>query len=252
MKSWFNEIYSLVLADVKEFFRIRFIITSSALMPVVMVLAFGLGARNGFNAIEGKDYFQYIFPAILAISAMFSSAYSAGFVIIFDREKYIVQDLIVSPVSYSSYILARIIASMIKSLPPLLIAMAIAIPLTSEPIIFNPLIVFVGFNLTTILFSTVGMIFGSFTVVYSFSGLVNIVLMPSMFFCDVFFPIANYQEFMYVVQIMPFTNAVQLFRYGISGEASMIGIPLNIMILLFYTVFTLGFWIWFFKKKMAH
>jgi len=246
---WLKMLYTIMLADLKEFFRVRLIIVSSCVMPVLMTIAFGFG-MNDQKAFNVENYFLFIFPAILALGTMFSSMFSGGYVIILDRQQSVIRDLILSPVTYSTYIIARIFSCVLKALPQLIASSLLALLFLKS---FTPhcsLFIILSFILTSVLFSTIGMIIGSFSNVVTFPGLANIILMPSMYLCDVFFPIENFKEFSLVVKAIPFTPSVQLFRYGFTGKGDLAAASINLGMLLAYALVTILFWVWFFKKQM--
>lgn len=249
MNSWLRNVYSIMGADLKEFYRVKLIIISSCLMPVLMTVSFGLGT-NYQEMANVKNYFMFIFPAILALGTMFSSIFSGGYVIILDRQQSTIRDLIISPVSYSTYITARILASVIKASPQLIISFALALPFMESFHVPHPLSIIAAFVLTSLLFTTVGMIIGSFSNVVTFPGLANIVLMPSMFLSDVFFPIANFKQFAAVVKLFPLTNSVKLFRYGFIGEGSVGDIMIGLSLLALSSAVVIVFWTWLFRKRV--
>jgi len=250
MKAWMNNLSSLVITDLKEFFRVRLIITSSALMPVIMTLAYGLGMKGNGDSIEGMPYFDFIFPGILALGTMFSAVFCGGYIIILDRQKSLIRDLLLSPVSYSTYILARLFAAVIKSSAQFVFCLIVAIPFIERGFVVHPFMLLTAFFLTALLFAAVGMILGSFSNVLTFPGIANFVLLPSMFFGGVFFPLSNFKTLGVAIQLIPFTGSVGILRYSITGTNLWGSMGLNFFMLLFYTFGAIAFWIWFFKKRI--
>lgn len=247
---WFKRIYSLAVADLTEFFRIELIIVSVALTPVIMMLSFGLGMKGSNVLVEGIPYFVFVVPGIFALGTMFSCTFSAGYTIISDRQRRLISDIVLSPVSYSSFVIARVISVILKSSTQLILTGLIAVLLLRVSL-SNVFVFFVAFVLTAIFFGGIGMIFGSFTNALTFQGLANIILMPSMFFCGVFFPISNFKHMASIIQLLPLTAAIEVFRFGVSGEVLVGTLSSNLVLLLIYDLLALLAGIGAFKKAVA-
>nr|VFK25674.1 MAG: ABC-type multidrug transport system, permease component [Candidatus Kentron sp. MB]VFK29661.1 MAG: ABC-type multidrug transport system, permease component [Candidatus Kentron sp. MB]VFK74861.1 MAG: ABC-type multidrug transport system, permease component [Candidatus Kentron sp. MB] len=236
MNPWLDSVFILLATDLREFFRTRLIIPSSSVMPVMMTLAFGLAGPAIQTAGFGDTYFEFIFPSILALATMFSATFAAGYVVILDRQKGVIRDMMLSPAPYSAYVVGRLAGIVLKSIPPLLITLAVAAPLLSGwPWHLLPLFGLV-FVLTSVQFAALGMIVGAYSNVMTFSGWANLYLMPFMFFCAVFFPLEAFGSAGWLVQFVPFTSSVQLFLYAVSGERPLHGIGINLILLFGYTV----------------
>lgn len=247
MKGWLRGFGSLVLSDLRQFYRVRLIVLSSSLMPVAMTLSFGLGAGTSGTA----PAFGFIFPGILALATMFSAMFSGGYGIILDRQQSIIRDLMLSPVSYSAYVMARLVGVALKSTPPLAFSFVCALPFLAEWWPSHPLVALTAYLLSALLFAAVGMWIGSFSNVMTFPGLANFVLMPFMFFCGVFFPVADLGGLQPLVEALPFTSTVALYRYAVTG-AALPAVAGELALLAFYTVATVALWTWVFKKKVVN
>ncbi len=245
MVDWLNKTYTLVIADIVEFFRIPLAVLSTILTPLAMVLSFGLGMKHG-SIIDETPYFLFLFPGILSLGTMFSCTFSTGYTIINDRQRRIISDIVLSPISYSSFVIARIVGSLIKSVIQFLLILIIGI-LFSQSLPSNLLLLFIAFLLTGIIFSAIGMIFGVFTNILTFSGFANIVLMPAMFFSGIFFPISYYKRFAPIIQLLPFTLSVDIFRSSFISDYS-VDLSLFIILLIIYAICFVSIGILLFKK----
>jgi ABC-2 type transport system permease protein len=251
VKAWWRGVVSLLQADLRQFFRVRLIIASSALMPMVAMIAFGLGMGSAPGTEGVASYFAFICPAILALGTLYSTVFSGGYVVILDRQQSVVRDLMLSPASYSSYVTARLVAVVVKATPQLLLSLACAWPFLSGVRLQHPVVMALGFVISAVLFASLGMMVGAFSDVLTFPGWANFILMPFMFFCGVFFPVRNLGPLVPVVQLLPFTSTVELFRYGVMGQAALGGAAGQLALLVLYAAAGVAAWTWLFKRKVA-
>lgn len=235
MIEWLNRIYAAMLLDLIEFFRYRMAVVSTALTSLVMILAFGLGMGKSNYMVEGIPYVYFIIPGILAVGTMFSCIYSAGYTIILDRQRKLIDDIILSPASYSSFIIGRILSNMIKSSIQLIIVLFIAVVFLKMPIP-NFFIFGIAFVLTVILFAAIGMTLASFTDILSFAGFANLITLPFMYFCGVFFPVTYFKGLASIIQLAPFTAAIEVFRYAFTKQVLVGNLFSNLFILLFWSM----------------
>lgn len=236
MRNYMKKVFTMLKADLIEWTRIKTAIIVSMLQPVVMVIAFGLSSKHG-----GGTQFDYSIPGILAIAVMFSVTFSAGYETISDRERRLVDDVVLSPVSYSSFIISRLLSALIKCTFPTGSALLIGVIFfgVRVPHFFTIVLAYI---LTAVICAGLGMMVGAFTNHLAFEGMVNFFLVPSMFFGGIFFPIGNLGGFGKVVRFFAITPAVELFRYGLTGEITVGNMLSNYIIILVYAVifFLLG------------
>ena len=246
MTGWLRAFGSLVVSDLRQFYRVRLIVLSSSLMPVAMTLSFGLGE----GASGSAPAFGFIFPGILALATMFSALFSGGYGIILDRQQSVIRDLMLSPVSYSAYVMARLLGVALKSTPPLGLSLLCALPFLAEWRPAHPFVALAAYLLSALLFAAVGMWIGSFSNVMTFPGLANFVLMPCMFFCGVFFPVADLGRLQALVQALPFTSTVALYRHALTG-APLPAVAGQLALLAFDTAAIVALWTWIFKRRVV-
>ena len=171
MGNFLKKVFTMLKADLLEWTRIKTAIIVSMLQPVIMVIAFGLRGAQ----------FEYSIPGILAIAVMFSVTFSAGYETISDRERRLVDDVVLSPVSYSSFIVSRLFSALIKSILPIGAALLIGMLFFGVGV-SHFLTIVLAYILTAIVSAGLGMTVGAFTNHLSFEGMVKFFLIPSMFF----------------------------------------------------------------------
>lgn len=238
-----NRIYTLIIGDLTEFFRIKMAIISSCITPIIMTISFGLGV--------GKESFLFIVPGILALGTMFSCTFTVGYTFITDRQRRLISDIVLSPISYSSFVIARILGNIVKCCFQFFITTIIAIIFFRLPLP-HPLILMTTYIFTAIFFGGIGMIFASLTSAMTFPGIVNILIIPFMFFCGVFFPVTNFVEWIsWIVRFLPFTSSVELFRYAVTNEFLVGSLVSNGILLIFYSFLAVYLGIYIFKRSVV-
>ena len=157
MRNYMKKVFTMLKADLIEWTRIKTAIIVSMLQPVVMVIAFGLSSKHGSGT-----QFDYYMPGILAIAVMFSVTFSAGYETISDRERRLVDDVVLSPVSYSSFIVSRLLSALIKCMLPTGAALLIGVIFfgVKMPHFFTIVLAYI---LTAVICAGLGMMVGAFT-----------------------------------------------------------------------------------------
>lgn len=229
VKDYCRKVFILLRSDLIEYIRLKMAIIVNILQPLCMMVAFGLTASNG-----GKEQFDVAVPGILCASIMFGVTYTIGFTTISDRERRLVDDIVLSPVSYSAFIVSRFAGAIIKTAIPFLVSLLVGV-LFFQVRVEHILFLIISYVLTSIVFAGIGMAIGSFTNHLTFDGIVNFVLIPLMFFGGIFFPVKQLGKLALVIKYLPVTPSNEIFRYALSGNI-MMGTKLsNMIILLLYT-----------------
>lgn len=253
MTDWLNKVYILIIGDLTEFFRIRMVTFSTLLTPVVMLFSFSLGMGQAELTVKGIPlgipYVDYVVPGIIALGTMFSCSFTLGYTIISDRQRRLIGDIVLSPVSYSSFVIARILAGLVKCAAQFIASIIIVLLLLRTPV-NHPFLLLCAYILTAVFFGALGMFFGAFSNSLTFPGFVNIVHMPFMYFCGVFFPINNFRGLAALLQFMPFTACIEMFRYAIYGKSLVFNYGQNLLLLFFYCFIMVSLAIWVFKKSV--
>jgi len=245
MDNYFKKVFTMLKADLIEYTRVKIAVVISILQPVVMMVAFGLSSLHG-----GKDQFVYAVPGIIGVAVMFCVTFSAGFQTISDRERRLVDDIVLSPVSYSSFILARLLSAIIKCVLPTGAALLIGIVFFDVQVqhIFTFILCYI---ISAVIYAGLGMMVGAFTNHLAFEGTVNFFLVPAMFFGGVFFPIEKLGDFAKVVEYFAITPSIELFRYALNGNITIGSQLSNYIILLIYAIISFILGIFSFKTAVT-
>jgi ABC-2 type transport system permease protein len=249
MGNWVNWTFATAKLDLMEFLTYRMAVISTVLTSFVMVAAFGLGARQNQMTIEGMSYIVFILPGILAMGTMYSCIYSAGYTIILDRQRRLIDDLVLSPIAYSSFVVGRLVSNLLKSSLQFTVTISIAVLLIKVPV-EEPAVLLLSFLLTAIMIGAIGMILGSMSNILSISGLINVVTLPFTYFCGVFFPVRYFKQLSPVIEWVPFTSSIELFRYGLIQKTLVGSFSSNLLNLVFFATVFLAASIMAFRRSV--
>ncbi|MFO7676706.1 MAG: ABC transporter permease [bacterium] len=204
--------------DIIRYFRERSQLYGSLARPVLWLFILGMGLRGPAAHIEGVNYTQFIFPGIIAMTAIFTSIQSA-ISIIWDREFGFLKAILVAPVPRTSVVIGKGLAGTTLSLVQGAIILALA-PLVRVPIAplnIAPLLLvmaLLSFGLTGI-----GIVIAArMTSFQGFGTIMNFVIMPMWFLSGALFPARNLPWWlMTLVRVNPLTYGVDLVRRLVLG-----------------------------------
>ena len=103
------------LRDTIRYFREKSQLYGSLARPVLWLFILGMGLRGSAGSIGGMNYTQFIFPGIIAMTAIFTSIQSA-ISIIWDREFGFLKEILVAPVPRTSIAIGKCLAGTTLSL----------------------------------------------------------------------------------------------------------------------------------------
>ncbi|MFJ7769635.1 ABC transporter permease [Streptomyces sp. NPDC097107] len=222
---WVADVLRLVALDLRQFFDNKLYSVSTFLTSVSMVLAFGAATDEMASPAPGAaTFFDFVFPGILAAGVMFSCTYTVGYTIIVDRNRRTIEDLILSPLSYSGFLVARFAGVLFKCLLQFAAVLVLGIAVFDAAVKSVPLAA-LAFVTGCLAFAGLGVLVATFSTEISFPAVVNIIVIPLMYFAGVFFPLGNLGWVGDVMERLPLSVNVELFRAATgqgpaaSGEA---------------------------------
>ncbi|ACL75329.1 ABC transporter permease [Ruminiclostridium cellulolyticum] len=238
VRLWFRAVLDFVIMDLLQFLRSPAGLITTLLTPITMIASFGLGtsvpASSSISPVTSGSYFQFVAPGIMFVGIMFSSTFTMGYGILVDKRKRIAEDVITSSIPYSAFVSGRFFSMLIKSILQMLIIVITAI-LFFDLNVKYPGMLLLAITCTTFFFAGFGVLLAAGTDEIAFSGLSNMLLVPLFYFSGVFFPIENFGGLGKVLQFLPSSIQVKLFRYSILGD-----LPNNILLpIILALVFTL-------------
>ncbi len=187
----------------------------SLLEPVLYLLALGFGLGGFVQPIDGQPYIQFIAPALVAVSMMFSSFYEctfASFVRMYFQKTF--DAIIATPVSIEEVITGELLwgatKSLINSSIVLVVIALFGVPLTPYFLLIPPFAFLVG-----LLFSSIAMCFTAIVPNIDSFNYPNFLFITPMFLLSgTFFPLTSMPELIQLAAqaILPLTNAVIVTR----------------------------------------
>jgi ABC-2 type transport system permease protein len=228
--SWLGDVLGLVAIDMRQFFDNRLFAISTLLTSVSMVLAFGAATDQMVSpSTSAANYFGFVFPGIIGAGIMFSCTYTVGYTVIIDRNRRTIEDLIMSPLSYSGFLLARLIGVVLKCLLQFVLVIVLGVWVFDARIESVSLFV-LGFFTACLAFAGLGILVATYTNEISFPAVVNIIVIPLMYFAGIFFPIENLGTLGDVFAKLPLAVHVDVFRAATSPDFSLSGLTLALAV----------------------
>jgi ABC-2 type transport system permease protein len=209
---------AVVLRDLMRFWKERIRLATGLLQPLLylFVLGSGLGASS---ALGGSQYVRYIFPGVLGLSLLFTSAYSA-ITIVFDREIGFLKAVLVAPVSRPTIALGKVVSGAIQALSQALLLL-----------LFSPLVglwlgprelleLVLSMAGCAMAFSGLGVaVAARFSSVEVFPVLLNAVLLPMFFLSGALFPLSRAPVWLQrLAHFDPVAYGIDLMRGALLGE----------------------------------
>ena len=187
----------------------------SLLEPILYLLALGFGLGGFIQSINGQPYAQFIAPALVAVSMMYSSFYEctyASFVRMYFQKTF--DAIIATPVNIEEVITGEILwgatKSLINSSIVLLVVFVFGL-LTSPLFLLIPIISFI----IGLLFSSIAMCFTAILPnieAFNYPGFLYIT--PMFLLSGTFFPLTSLPEALQIIAqiLFPLSNATIITR----------------------------------------
>jgi ABC-2 type transport system permease protein len=221
-------IYTIWLRDVRRFVRDRPRIIGSLTQPTLFLLVLGTGLGHGlvrgFGAAGaatgggGQGYMAFIFPGIVAMTILFTSAFSA-ISVIWDREVGFLKEVLVAPVSRWAVTVGKVLGgatvAVMQGCLMLLLAPLAGVHLSLATVLaMLPLMFLVAFAMTAMGLAAAARMRS----MQGFTVIMNFMILPIFFLSGAMFPIHGLPAWMDVlVHVDPLTYGVDALRGATSG-----------------------------------
>ncbi len=189
---------------------------SMLLQPFLFLFVMGTGLSSVINTGGGMDFRTFLFPGVLAMSVLFSSAF-AGVSLVWDREFGFLREILVAPVGRTAIIVGKCLGgattSTLQSLVLLVLAGLVGVP-------YNPLLLL---SLLALLFlgalmlTALGVLLSArIRQMQAAFPAMQLVITPMMFLSGALFPIAHLPAWLATLtKLNPLTYVVQPMRAAI-------------------------------------
>ena len=185
------------------------------LEPIFYLFALGYGLGRFVQPIQGLPYVQFIAPALVSISMMYSSFFECtygSFVRVYFQKTF--DAIIATPISIEEVIAGEMLWGATRSLISSVIVLGVvaAFGLISNPLaLLVPLVAFFG----GLMFSAIAMCFTSLASNIDFFNYPGFLFITPMFLLSgTFFPLGDLPQFMQIFAkiFLPLTHTVNLTR----------------------------------------
>lgn len=189
-------------------------VVSSLVQPVLFLFVLGSGLGSLMQAGSGGvDFRTFLFPGVLAMSVLFTAAFS-GISMVWDREFGFLREMLVAPVSTTAILTGKCLGgatvATLQSIIILLMAGLAGVP-------YDPLMMLEMIGLLFIMafmITALGLVLSArVKQVQSAMPLVQLVITPLMFLSGTLFPLSRLPGWLYwATHLNPMTYAVSPLR----------------------------------------
>ena len=210
---------TLLAREVRRFLRIPTqAIVAPVLSAVLFLLIFGsvIGGRVG--QIGSTSYIEFIVPGLVMMNLVTSSLSNGTFSLFIQKFMGVIDDLLISPLSYYEIVLAFMLASMVRGLLIGTIVFVISIFFIGVQLFSLPILLFF-MVVTSAFFSSLGLLIGLYSEKFEQLEVLNVFLItPLIFLGGVFYSVSMLPEaFQAFTHLNPFFYIVNGFRYAMIG-----------------------------------
>ena len=206
-------IWTIVLRELRIYFRDRSYVISSIFRPVLWLIVIGFGVGSAVRTGGGPSYSQFVLPGIIAMALLFSSVFF-GMSIIWDRQFGFLKVILVSPVPREFVVIAKMLSGSIISTFQGVIVLCLA-PMMKMHVgalqaAATVLLMFASAMALTSLGIFIASRMESFE---GFNLIMNFVIMPMFFFSGALFPLKKIPAVLrWLVELNPVTYSVDAMR----------------------------------------
>lgn len=194
----------------------------SLFAPFFLLAFLGLGFKRAGLPGMDTDYLSFLTPGMMSMTLL-SASNSTSFLMLWDREKGFLKEIMVTPISRLSIILGRatvgITNALIQSMIILLAGLAMGMKLSGAA---GFLLSFVFIILIASTFIGLGLTLASFLKdTYGFGLILGFILYPFLFLSGALYPVDRFP--LYIAQfsyLNPLTYGIDGLRYSLLGASS--------------------------------
>lgn len=234
-----NATYTIWSKHMLKFFRNREELGGLLLQPILWVVLFGVGMGSLVGNVNGGDYFSFMLPGILALTALGGAA-GGGMSLVDERLRGIIKEYLVAPIPRLSILLGNAASTATKSLLQVLIILVLGALMGAH--ISMSLLSWLSMLILLILF-TLGFAGIALAVaarsssIMGYHGMIFLFNLPLLFASNALYPLANMPGWIRVIALAnPTTYLIDALRSLVFGSQSTIGLAASWAVL---TIFAL-------------
>jgi ABC-2 type transport system permease protein len=209
--NWYPIFLREILIFERRLLRLGYVV-SAFLMPLLYLLAFGLGLGRRVN-ISGGSYLNYLLPGLIAMSSMINAYTWVANGLTMGRLYFqTFQVYVQAPVSAAAIVWGQVAAGIVRGLLSSLILLILGLVIGSG--LHLNLLFLLSLVLNCLLFSAMGVVVGMRSRTHEdTANFSNFFIMPMAFFSGTFFPIKQMPWVLQViVTCLPLTHTNYLLR----------------------------------------
>ncbi len=229
--------------EILKFFRQRERLYSALVRPTLWLFVFAVGSQNalGISIIEPYEtytpYQEYILPGLLGLIILFQSMQSS-LTLVYDREIGVMKALMMSPMSRSALLFAKIIAAALLSALQVYIFLILALIFDISFSLSGWLLIFPIILLSGLMLGSIGLCVTLYAKkIENFAGMMNFVVFPMFFFSPALYPLWKFRELdaniiYYICLVNPFTYVIELIRFTAYSQTNFFSLCVTMAVTL--------------------
>jgi ABC-type multidrug transport system permease subunit len=210
--NWYPIFLREILIFERRLLRLGYVV-SAFLMPLLYLLAFGLGLGRRVN-ISGGSYLNYLLPGLIAMSSMINAYTWVANGLTMGRLYFqTFQVYVQAPVSAAAIVWGEVASGIVRGLLSSLILLILGVVIGSG--LNLNLLFLLSLVINCLLFSAMGVVVGMRSKTHEdTANFSNFFIMPMAFFSGTFFPIKQMPWVLQaIVTCLPLTHTNYLLRY---------------------------------------
>lgn len=229
---WYPVFLREMLLFRAKLFRLGYIF-SSMFVPLLYLLAFGLGLGRSVRISEGT-YLEFLLPGLVAMSSMTNSYNWVASGINLGRLYFkTFQVLVQAPIPPSAIVIGEVLSGMVRGLFASLMIILVGVLLGGSGFI-TPIFI-TALLINCFLFASLGVVVGMITKSHEDTSMYsNFFILPMAFFGGTFFPVEHMPPLLKgIVLVLPLTHTNILMRKTHLDT----GLMVSLAVLVTYSIF---------------
>ena len=232
----------------REFKRTMMTINQVVWPPMITTLLFlfifGVGLSSAMRLMDGVPYIQFLLPGLVMLNVISSSYDESSSSLFQQRFQLSIQELLIAPLSHLELLLGYIVGSILRGLVIGALVMAIGL-LVVHVAPRDGLILFYFMLVTSLLFSSVGMIAGLLAKTFdNLAILTTFIITPLTYVGGVFSSVHALPPLVQKISYFnPMLYMIDGLRFGYIGRSDITpAIDAAVVTVLAVTAFAIAFW----------
>lgn len=237
MSGWVIAFGGILRREVLRFARQRERFLAALVRPLVWLFIFAAGFRSVLGLSITPPYKTYILyeiyvtPGLCGMILLFAGMQSS-LSMVYDRETGAMRSLLVSPFPRWFLLGSRLVAAVMVAVMQVYAFLLIAWIWGIRPPLVGFVAVLPALVLAGVMLGALGLLISSaIRQLENFAGVMNFVIFPMFFASSALYPLWRMKEssllLYHICRINPFTHAVELVRFALYGQLSMLSLAVT-------------------------